>query len=119
MTVMVDNPATEEHVSFLELVISERFEDVPSREQLPQGKRAVSAMIESLRKRPSLPATDSQIDELKALADSAGISVIAREDRAGVNRQLFDLRKRVNSVAWQAAKVQAEAEIEQLFGSAA
>ena len=112
-------PASEQHLAFLEMIISERFDEVPSRDRLPSEKRAVSAMIDQLRaSRPPLPATEEQLDELKSLADQAGISIVARDDRAGVNRQLHELRRRVNSVVWQAAKQQADAEIEALFGSA-
>lgn len=109
--------ASEKHVAFLELVISERFDEVPPREKLPTSKIAVGAMIDKLRKeRQPLPPTEQQLDELTGLASQLGISLIAGQDRAAVNRQLFDLRKRVNSAAWTAASAEADAAIAELFG---
>ena len=110
-------PASEKHISFLELVISERFDEVPSRDRLPSTKLAVGAMIDKLRKeRPPLAATEAQVEELKSLADQLGISIVAKEDRAGINRQLFDLRKRLNSAAWTQATAEADEAITALFG---
>lgn len=120
MSTTTQEPASEAQLSYLELVMSERMDVIPERDQLPTSKLAVGAMIEQVRSRyEPLPATDGQVEELQQLASQVGITIIAGNDRATVNRQIHNLRRRANSVAWSTAKAEADAALESLFPTAA
>ena len=78
--------------------------------------RDLSALIRRAMQRPALPATDEQGDEIHQLAQQLGVQIVVAADRAGANRQLRDLRTKINRAEWNGALAEADAELDALLG---
>lgn len=112
----VASPAS---ISYLGVIWGERT-DAPFdvAQFATRSQMDVSAMIDSLKVRDALPATEDQLDEIAALSSTVGVEIEKTADRAQANRQLIALRKTARRVQFDAAKTAAAAELDALFAGA-
>ena len=108
--------ATDEQLDYFEVLWSERTDADFDREKFAgRTSREMSALIQQAMRKPSLPVTDAVSDEIVALSQQLGITVVVQPDRARANRQLRDLRTRVNRAEWNEALKTADGELDELF----
>lgn len=102
--------ASSDSIQFATDLLFERgFDGYPVSDLGGMDQRAVSAMIQDLLARPSVPATQEQVDEIASLAaqlpksdGSLGRTIEAGATRAACRRQLKNLRTELNSRSWKA-----------------
>ena len=108
--------ATAKSLAFLRLLLQERTDDFDA-DALPTDQPTVSALIDELRQRPALPATEDQIARVERAAGSLGIHVDTDNlDRARANRILLDLRARLRTEAWSTTQARARDLANELVG---
>lgn len=127
-TVAYTSTASEKSLALFERVWSERT-DAPFETEKFKGRtqEQLSALINRALPRPALPPTEAQLDEIAQLC--AQVELVSTQtgeithpsyvtaDRAVANKQLTDLRKRVRSQNFAAAKAQADTELDELFSA--
>lgn len=111
-----EKPASPPQLTYLAAIWSERSDaPFPYDAMAARTSREVSALIQTALKKAALPCTDEQGDEIVALSRELGITVVVQADRAAANRQLRDLRTKVNRKEWNAALSVADAELDSLL----
>lgn len=93
----------------IDLLFERGFDGFPVEDLDGMDQRTVSALIQDLLARPSVAATQEQIDEIASLAaqlpksdGTLGRTVVAGATRAACRRQIKNLRTELNSRTWKA-----------------
>lgn len=112
--------ASTAQLDYFEALWGERSDAEFPREQFAsRSKTDVSALIKRALTKPALPVTDEVSDQIVALSQEIGITVVVQPDRARAGRQLRDLMKRVNSKVWNEKLAQADVELDALLAGEA
>lgn len=92
----------------IDLLFERGFDNFPTEDLDAMEQRSISAMIQDLLARPSVAATQEQIDEIANLAaqlpksdGTLGRTIEPGKTRATARKQIKNLRTEVNSLAWR------------------
>lgn len=120
MTQVIEKLASAAQLDYFEVLWAERSDAEFPREQFAQRTSTdVSALIRRAMTKPALPVSDEVSDEIVALSQALGITVVVAPDRARAGRQLRDLQKRTNSKVWNEKLAQADEELDVLLAGGA
>lgn len=108
--------ANEAQLSYLETLWTERSDEAFPRDKFYGRTSAqVSALIDRVKTRPSLPPTEQQLDEIASLCADLGFENRPIENRKHANAKLYKLRRAVRARAYHAGLEAADKELDELL----